>query len=210
MIVNIRGTSGSGKTTIVLKLLKSFAHSQIWVDANGNEKLVPVNEADSPKPDGKLWGYELPSLRLRIVGRYETPCGGCDGISTQQEVEDRVRLWHGKGYHVLFEGLLISHIYGRWAKLAQDVGRDNMMFAFLRTPLVTCLERVTARRSARGVTTPLNPTNTMQKHADSIRVYDKCRDNNLNAVREQADVFFHWFCDPAFWDKAKRPVEHGA
>lgn len=177
MIINIRGTSGSGKSTIVRKLLDNFPHTPVW--------------DNSSKP--KVLGYQLDDLggrRVRIVGKYETPCGGCDGIKTQDEVEQRVRDWHELGYDVLFEGLLISHIYGRWAKLAKDVGTGNMLFAFLDTPLEVCLERVKARRVARGNDTPFNETNTRQKWADARRVCAKAKADGLNALWFNADALY--------------------
>lgn len=195
MIINIRGTSGSGKSTVVVRLMEATARKdllkQVWYDGT-RELLIAPGEPVPAKP-AVLRGYHIQSNSngesLRIVGKYETACGGCDGIKTQNEVQHRVQGWHNDGHNVLFEGLLISHIYGRWAQLAKD-NPGEFHFAFLDTPLETCLARVAQRRAARGNDKPLNPTNTEQKWKDARRVYHKALHDGLECDWWDADKLY--------------------
>lgn len=171
MIINIRGTSGSGKSSLVRELMNQ---------ADEIEEIRPASAG------GKLVGYSLEGLAdkdVHVVGSYHTACGGCDGIKTQDEVCARVRRFAKMG-HVVFEGLLISHIYGRYKALHQELdglmGQGPYHWLFLDTPLEVCLENVAKRREARGNTAPLNPTNTIQKWHDSRRVFDKAESDGLD------------------------------
>src|SRR5678815_803 len=91
MIVNIRGTSGSGKSHIVHGILKQ-GHP------------IPQFKDGRKRP----MGYVLEPERLFVVGSYETPCGGCDTIMSQDEIYDLIRDWARQGYNVLYEGLFAS------------------------------------------------------------------------------------------------------
>lgn len=143
--VNLRGTSGSGKTTIVRNILMQ----QGWHTINAQ---------------GKIWGYANPELRWIIIGSYENTCGGCDTIRTQQEVEDRIEYCLNQGYNVLFEGLLISTLTSRWLELAKRVSdRANVLFYYLDTPIEECLRRIDLRRKSAGNFKELNPKNTVDR-----------------------------------------------
>lgn len=178
MIVNLRGTSGSGKSTIAFAIMaKSLEKTAITVPGTRGELIQGYEMRVSEAPYYK---------KLRVVGKYETQCGGCDGINTQNETERRVRTWHGEGYHVLFEGLLISHIYGRWAQVAKDC--KPFRFVFLDTPLDVCIERVKQRRLSKGNDKPLNTDNTVQKWKDARRVFDKAKADGLEPVWMNSDT----------------------
>lgn len=146
IVVQIRGTSGSGKSYCAFNLL---------------------NKLDGVKlmKDGKVQGYRLAPPNggpdIYLVGKYETDCGGADTIKTQDELCNRVRRYAAKG-SVVFEGLLAAHIYTRFSTLSRDLG--GMIWAYLDTPLSLCIERIEARRAGRGVTKPLNTKNTVGKH----------------------------------------------
>lgn len=153
-IVNLRGTSGAGKSTVVHTLLKMYPHEVVErFGARGDRPLVYRVEANT-------WGP------LFIFGPYKTQCGGCDAIMGYQDVLPPLLKKYAEKGDILFEGLLISGGYGsvgRALKSREDAGH-RVIFALLDTPLETCLARVQARRAARGVTEPLNPKNTEQKY----------------------------------------------
>jgi predicted kinase len=164
--VNVRGTSGSGKSTLVRAFM-------------GDARVAHTNA------EGKIEGYV--SGGVYVVGKYETPCGGCDAVPTQDEVGRRVRQARERGYHVLFEGLLISGLFGeRYRDLATACA--PFLFAYLDTPLEVCLERVQARRAARGDTRPFNPHNTILKYHDVLRTRRKIEDAGFQTVTLSGDV----------------------
>jgi hypothetical protein len=142
LVVNIRATNGGGKTTIMRKLIENFEGQPILTDA------------------GKIEGYLL-NTGTRIVGRYETPTGGCDGIKTQDEICALVRKYAALG-NVVFEGLLVSGLFSRYSALADSMPSDKFIFAFLDTPLEKCIAQTLGRREAKGNTKPFDPYKTLE------------------------------------------------
>lgn len=152
-IVNIRGTSGSGKSTVARAFLDNYPRQELK-DADGKIKGYRVDLTSE--------GLNNP---LFILGRYTTACGGLDTINTQQEAADlAVKAWSSGG-HVLMEGLLTSAAGPKGAVPITLKPTGSAIYAVLDTPLDTCLERVMKRREARGDTRPFNPTNTEAKYS---------------------------------------------
>ena len=160
MILNIRGTHGSGKSWLVHQLL-----------SKGNEPIT--------NGYGSILGYELPWCGGSVVGKYVTACGGCDGIKTADEVCSRVREFSKRFDHVVFEGILVSHTFKRYSALANEL--DNFWFLFLDTPLAMCISRVKARRKAKGNTKPFDPRNVVKDYHNVYgTVKQKCLDAQHN------------------------------
>lgn len=160
MVCNVRGTSGSGKTTLVRDIM-----------ALG--QVLPLG--DNPK---KPVAYQLsiPSYSpIFVLGSYENVCGGMDGVKTQEEICDRIRQFAPLG-HVLVEGLLMSTLFSKYVSLDRELLAQGVptIWAFLDTPLDVCLDRVRARREARGTVTPLNTKNTTDKWHLMRHIYNKC------------------------------------
>lgn len=144
-VINIRGTNGSGKSTIVKKLIRKLA-------------AVPMRSQDD-----KILGYCNAHGGISMLGRYETPTGGCDTIRTQDEICRGVVTLATRG-NVIFEGLLISGMHGRFVALAKAMPTHQFIFAVLDTPLKKCIKRTIKRRLARGNVTPFDPKNLINKH----------------------------------------------
>lgn len=146
----LRGTNGSGKTTVARFLLA----------------------ASGAKPDlirdGKIKAYRgmLPfSTPLIILGSYEKVCGGCDTISSVQEVADLLGQYmtNLENGIVFFEGLMISHMLGTVGKAQMELPGKHYL-AFLDTPLDVCIDRVIKRRTARGDVREFNSRNVTVDH----------------------------------------------
>lgn len=165
MIINIRGTSGSGKSTIVYKILDKA------------EYVAPI------RVKGKIEACHLryPHLGdIYVIGQYETPCGGCDGIPTQDEVCRRVRKYAKKG-HVIFEGLIVTSCYKRYLDLFRKL-KQPYRFMFLNTRIETCLKGVEKRRAKRGTNKPFNPANTISKYESTLRSIERAKEDNADYV----------------------------
>lgn len=158
MVIQLRGTSGSGKTWIINKLMEKYT-------------FVPV------KVHGKIFGYKCKEINLFIPGKYETACGGCDAISTQDEICRRIKIGVKNKYNVLFEGLICSHISQRYAQLYLELKKASIetYFIFLNTPLATCRENINKRRAKAGKP----PTNAKNTEKDYISTR-KSRKNMKN------------------------------
>lgn len=150
MIFQLRGCSGSGKTWVVRELFDNY-------------ETKPIKDKS-----GNIVGYYLKELNLFIVGKYTTSCGGCDTISTQDETVERVEKAVKKGYNVLFEGLIASHIAKRYAELYFR-HPDTTYFIFLNTDLEKCREQITERRRKNGMDTSKVAKNVEKDYTSTMR-----------------------------------------
>jgi predicted kinase len=170
IIVNLRGTSGSGKSTAVRQFLERYETSEVKGD------------------DGKVIGYKIivPHLAnpLYAIGRYETACGGMDTIKTQQECVDRVMNAYRAGGNVLCEGLMLTGV-GDAGTFIRQVGgavKQNLIIANLDTPVELCIERVKQRRLTAGNEKEFNPENTISKHKQMVSADRRLRAAGYNVV----------------------------
>lgn len=134
MIVNLRGTSGSGKSTVARRIIEEHGGQPIM-------GMVPGGKKE------RIVAYEIGNLC--IPGSYVNVCGGCDTLSWKgaaDYLEEKVRALAGNGYHVLFEGLVNTAGSKRWEGVAADF---PMQWAFLDTPVEVCIERVLKRNGGR-------------------------------------------------------------
>ena len=131
MIFQLRGCSGSGKTWVVRQLFDTYRFREV------------------KNRSGDIMGYYSKEVNLFVLGKYTTSCGGGDTIKTQDETCERIEKAVKKGYNVLFEGLIASHIAKRYADLYSR--HNNSYFIFLDTPLEKCREQITSRRIANGM-----------------------------------------------------------
>lgn len=131
MIINIRGTSGSGKSTVVRKIKDCYFESEpIMVEG----RRQPIGYMLS-----RVWGK-----RLFLAGHYETACGGCDTITSIDQIYELVRQYHNDETDVLFEGLLISAEVNRTTALHTD--GLPLLVVGMNTPLDICLSSINTRR----------------------------------------------------------------
>ncbi len=152
IVLNLRGSNGSGKSTLVRQLM-----DYIGVKA----QLV--------EPSGKVWGYEL-NQNIRILGRYETQCGGVDAIKEVRvpgqsgfvNTRKGIQLLAGMG-HVVFEGVLWSTVFAASDRVAKALPQHHFIFAMIDTPDEICINRVKARREQKGNDKPFNPEELLSK-----------------------------------------------
>lgn len=158
MIINIRGTHGSGKSTTIKNMLTLYKAQPESVNHKG--KALHYQMTISGKP-------------AYAVGNYDKACGGCDSIQPYSLIWPEVVRLAALG-HVLFEGALVSSSYGNIGRASETYG-DQFIFAFLNTPLSVCLARIQQRRLDRGDHRPLNPKNTEGKFNSIHKSIEKIR-----------------------------------
>lgn len=155
-ILRVSGTFGSGKTTAAREFLK-YPHIEL-------------------KKDNKTLGYRIDASSAGVVepifllGSYKNTCGGCDGISTQDEISDRALKAHPYG-HVLMEGALLSGsgLNGAVTKAIQPTG--CAVYTFLDTALDECITRVKIRRATAGNEKHFDPKNLVSKFESVVACY---------------------------------------
>lgn len=195
MIIQIRGTSGSGKSTIVRNIMNLFPQ----------ESIKPVMREDRKRPIAYRLKHFAGAPDIAIIGHYETKCGGCDTISTPGQsypiIFELIRRNALEGRNVLFEGLLISGD-AKWSSALNDL---DFTIIELTTSLDECLESINERRKMRFEKsnkefTPVNPVNTQIKFSliqrcnkklnqeFNIPVEKLSREDAYNRVRELLNV----------------------
>jgi hypothetical protein len=142
VIVNPRGTSGSGKTELVRRLLADYGWGR---DGHGE----PIRRPGRARPMGYRLRHPRGGCPLAVLGYYEATSGGCDTIrATDGGLDEAFRLADGyasDGHDVLLEGLLLSGEHARSAALAKV---HQLHVLRLSTPLDHCIRNVVRRQRA--------------------------------------------------------------
>lgn len=183
-IINLRGTSGSGKSTVAKTFIDNHPHSEVR-DPNTNKVI-------GYKVDASAVGLTKPVF---IVGRYDTACGGGDTLKDEEDAVHKCETAQQYG-HVLMERMLTSGSGPKGKFASSFAGTGKIVYAILDTPLETCLERVMKRRESRGETKPFNPENTINKYRQTRRaasmLYDAEEDvrsiDHTNAFQQVVDI----------------------
>lgn len=159
MIINIRGTSGSGKTYTVRSFMNVYQPETVIM-------------LDDRRVAAHCVYYNM--MPVYVIGSYKNVCGGCDTIPTQDMACSLVRHFSQFG-HVLFEGLLMSHSFARYYALCEELTSvgDKFVIAYMDTPLELCIERVKRRRLEKGTTKPFDTRNTVTHYYATLGTKDK-------------------------------------
>lgn len=177
-IVQIRGNSGSGKSTIVHDLLHSphitaFRVNLLEREAQqlGGDKLAkrrqPIGYMCNPKSKS-----ERAIKPFFILGHYESPCGGCDNISGYDTAYALIKKF-GEDVNILYEGLLLSEEVNRAVAL-NDTGIHDYRTLHVDTPLDVCLSSINERRRRKNPDAPDgNPDNTTRRHKTIDRAIER-------------------------------------
>jgi thiamine pyrophosphate-dependent acetolactate synthase large subunit-like protein len=173
MIINIRGTSGTGKSTIVRAIMAHY------------DTRMKVRVEGRKQPLGYICHkHNHPSLA--VVGHYETACGGCDTISPLDRIYELVEQSAQRNYDVLYEGLLISAEVNRAVDLAS---RHDLVVMHLDVPLDVCVDSINQRRWAKNPDKPpVNPRNTEQKHKGTKRAVERLAEAGVECHSGGRDV----------------------
>jgi hypothetical protein len=169
-VINIRGTNGSGKTTLVRSLIQSDPQSQLVRVKNGytRDRNLPGTPA-----------HYVPTYDCMVIGPYKPgiASGGMDCINSTAEALAAIDAATALTKNVVFEGILISTVYGTWLDFSQKLKRvydKGMIWAFLMPPIETCLTQVGKRRAAAGRPEEgFNPNLVINKYKTVQRIMDK-------------------------------------
>jgi thymidylate kinase len=172
-IINVRGTSGSGKSTIVRNIMALY-RQKTAIKIKGRKQPI---------------GYLLQRLdrSLFVPGHYETACGGCDTITKMDDVMSYVAKAADDGHAVLFEGVLLSAEVNRFVALTQ-AGYPVRTF-YLSTPIEVCISSINERRKAKKEDAPpVDPritTNRLRSIASGRKRLDAAGVPSFEGSREE-------------------------
>jgi ABC-type dipeptide/oligopeptide/nickel transport system ATPase component len=174
MIINLRGTNGSGKSTIVRQVMSHFDMNPSR--AIGRRQPIGYFSSNTDKP--KLW----------VVGHYETDCGGCDTITSLDDVYSEIVKAKQEGYNVLYEGIMASGEFRRCVQLHKQT-HDVVVIA-LDIPISTCISAILERREQSGrLYKPFNAERTTRRMREVRSMMEHLKINNVPASwmkREEA------------------------
>ena len=165
VIINLRGTSGSGKSHVVRRLVAHYKQ-QYHMFEDGRRQPLSTLHFNSPHLAGSLF----------VPGHYETPCGGCDTIKTPDRVYELVRTAIVADWNVIYEGIIVQDDTRRLLELNAE---HPVHVIELSTSLEACLLGIQERRDARGDTRTLNPKNTQDRAVRVHKICDKLRAQGL-------------------------------
>lgn len=155
MIIQVRGTSGSGKSWVVHTLMKEL--SEMWIPVKGRwknkKRRIPLYYV-TKLTNGKI---------VVVCGGYESTCGGCDNIGSAKHVfwlYAKIRESFPTAV-IISEGLLLSED-SKWTIKAQEMGWEPRA-VFLSTDVDLCIDQINARRKAAGKNEPIPETNTRKR-----------------------------------------------
>jgi hypothetical protein len=175
VIVNLRGTSGSGKTTAVRALLRRAEGTQAIYGAHFGFRMPEAQTL-------RLAGIKQPVF---LIGPYGSDgCDGCDRIQPYALIPPLIEKYAARG-HVVFEGLLISSCRGVIGEILERY-EQNAVMLFLDTSLETCLQRIEARsgkpRDARLI------KNVSGKYRSIERIEARVRDEGIIRAERVSDA----------------------
>ncbi len=177
MIINIRGTSGSGKSTVMRRVMSEMTLQPHSVPGRRNPLFYTARYRDR---------------RVAVLGHYESECGGCDTINSYSTLTQLIRDLTAKGESILMEGLLLSED----TKQTLSLGVEDLRVLFLTTPIERCLDNVKRRRLARGNNKPFNPTNTSRRVTTILRAREKLESAGVScysvSFHHAHKLILHW------------------
>lgn len=174
LVIQIRGTSGSGKTTA----MRSVMDTLLW---------NPVHVPGRKKPLYYLSDGTNDEGRVCVLGHYDpdTPSGGCDTIGSAPQIRDVIYSLPGNIDVVLSEGALWSEDV-KWTLDLVEKGHE-VKIIFLSTPYEECVRRVHLRRQAKGNDEPLDEFHTSKRFATIERARKRLVETGITCRRASGD-----------------------
>lgn len=143
-LVNIRGTNGSGKSSIPLSFLNS--------DKSAFELIYYVDNKE------KVAATVFPSFGWLALGAYRTKCGGLDTYRSNKQTIDSLDLVWDLDYDIIMEGVLASTIRSTYGELftsinSKHANKREILVCSLLPPFEICIDRISMRNGGKSVKT---------------------------------------------------------
>ncbi len=179
LMIQIRGTSGSGKTTVMKEVMSLLGN---WTPEfiPGRKRPLYYRCVEGGWQD----------KGIIVLGHYEIDCGGCDTIGSVPQIFEVIKTLPKYGI-LLCEGLLLSEDV-KWSK---ELGSD-LRVVFLATEVEECVRRVKKRREGSGNDKPFNPDNTVNRVRPIERARKLLPESGIIVVRssvnQASSIILNW------------------
>lgn len=163
ILIQVRGTGGSGKTTVVRKTMKLLGET--WEKKYVSYKKKPA--------------YLKHSSGVVVLGHYDGKvANGCDtlGISARALLVLDYVLKTEQPVAVLFEGLFLSEDVKRTASL------PNLTAIYLDTKLERCLKQIAVRNEQVGNLRPINTAARISSYHRVARTRSKLEERGVTCL----------------------------
>lgn len=179
-IIQIAGTSGSGKSHLVRAFLEWAAkeNGAIPLKEFIEGRTAPIGYFVRIRNVLKSRGI---TKDIYIPGAYDAPTGGCDTIHNIAQVFDLVKKNYEEGRIVIFEGLFCMN-QTRGPQLAGEVGKSFVVLQ-LTTPLAMCIASINERRAERGEGELVTKKNTIDNYKRAENYSLRMRDGGARVIK---------------------------
>ena len=158
VIITLRGTYGSGKTTLARFIMDTHVNEEKHYQKGRTRPLYHTFD----HPNG--------GNPLAVVGSYETVCGGCDTIGDNATIFETVDYLQSEGYNVLYESIMLTGNIGHTVRWFQTGW--NLQVVYLDVPVPMALASVNQRRREKDPdAVDVNPKNLLGKAASCRSSY---------------------------------------
>jgi len=181
MIISIRGTSGTGKSTLVRRIMDLYTfRTPMYIEKRKQPYWYELTKGPKQRP-------------LAVLGHYETACGGCDTISSFDEVYALIDYLHDQDMDIINEGVLLCAEHPR---LIERHNRwHDVQVISLNTPIDICVQSINMRRAERGVWEPVDPKNTISKFENNIGTNDRLKAAGVPVAEVSRDEAYELIID---------------
>jgi hypothetical protein len=180
LILNLRGTSGAGKTELARLILAEYGWRRQCPETHN--RVEPVYRAARDVPFAYRLRHPRAGRPLVVIGHYQVTSGGCDTIRAQDGGLAEALRFAGdvasSDHDVLIEGLRLSSEVELSAKLA---AQHLLHILRLSTPVEQCVTNLVSRRRVAKSRVRAIEGSTVEEH---IRVEDACARLRLHATVE--------------------------
>lgn len=184
-VLNIRGTTCSGKTTLMKQII-----------AQDKPKIISLTK--------EVKGTLLDKLQSVVIGTYKKSgkFGGCDSVKKVEHMEQAI--WKALSIrpHVLFEGLLVSHSYARWKNFSDQLkilqvahkspSAQGMIWAFVNPTFKQNLNQLKQRNAIKNLREERGDKfvmNFIQRYKSICRLEKKALADNQTVIYPRHDEY---------------------
>lgn len=141
-LVNLRGTNGSGKSSVPFSFINADKRAfELTYEINGRNKVLAT---------------VCPTFGWLFIGPYRTKCGGLDAFKGNDQTADTLRMVWNLPFNILMEGVISSTVYSTYSELFKKMNADNsrhLTIVTLAPPVETCLARIQLRNGGKEIKT---------------------------------------------------------